>query len=96
MNDNYLGMPILNKQKSKTAVGTRPSPRKTQQIEQSFLIAGERQGLCFDVVRVDSGVLGRVIVTNYRLRFIENGLRENFDELYDINSLPFASIQNVT
>ena len=88
-------MPILNKTKSKTATGTRPSPNKMQQVEQSFLIAGEKQGLCFDVARADSHVLGRVIVTNYRLRFIENGLRENYDELYDINSLPFASIQNV-
>lgn len=56
------------------------------------MIIGEKNELCYDVRREDPGVYGRLIVSNYRVKFIENGKRENPDEIFDSSSSPFGCI----
>ena len=60
--------------------------------------------MCYDVRREggngggsnnSSSVFGRFIVSNYRVRFIENGKRENIQEIYYSCSMPFGSILKV-
>lgn len=50
-------------------------------MDQFILEPSEKIDLCFDVRREETNsntsVLGRFVVSNYRLRFIENGKREN-------------------
>jgi len=48
--------------------------------------------LCYDVRREDPGVYGRLVVSNYRIKFIENGKRENPNEIFDSSSAPFGCI----
>ena len=64
------------------------------QADQNLIIA-ERTELCYDVRREDPGVYGRLIVSNYRMKFIENGKRENPDEIFDSSSAPFGCIQTL-
>lgn len=59
------------------------------------LIPGEKNELCYDVRREDPGVYGRIVVSNYRIKFIENGKRENTDEIFDSSSAPFGCIQTL-
>lgn len=58
------------------------------------MTSGEQQGICVDVKRDE--VWGRFIITNYRMRFIENGIRESFEDLYDASSIPFGGIQHLS
>lgn len=39
--------------------------------------------------------LGKFVVSNYRLRFVENGKKENAMEHYYSCSMPFGGIQKV-
>ena len=58
----------------------------------------EKIDLCFDVRRELSNgasVLGRFVVSNYRIRFIENGKRESTQEEYYSCSMAFGCIQKV-
>jgi hypothetical protein len=41
-------------------------------------------------------VYGRFIVTEYRLRFIENGKRETEEEQYYAGSIPYGSIMQIS
>lgn len=59
------------------------------------LILAEKNELCYDVRWEDPGVYGRLIVSNYRVKFIENGKRENPDEIFDLSSAPFGCIQTL-
>jgi hypothetical protein len=62
---------------------------------------GETEKITFDVVSKENNndsskqVLGRFIITNYRIKFIENGKRENPPEKFDSNSIPFGCIKLV-
>lgn len=40
-------------------------------------------------------MLGRFLVTNYRIKFIENGKHKNLSEMYDSSSIPFGLIKNL-
>jgi len=40
-------------------------------------------------------VLGRFYVTNYRIKFIENGKQKNLTELFDPSSIPLGYIKNI-
>jgi hypothetical protein len=65
-------------------------------MDQFILEPNEKIDLCFDVRREETSsntsVLGRFVVSNYRLRFIENGKRENTQENYYSCSMPFGCI----
>jgi len=53
---------------------------KTKSMDSYTLEPSEKIDLCYDVRReIDKGasVLGRFVVSNYRVRFIENGKRES-------------------
>jgi hypothetical protein len=39
-----------------------------------------------------STVLGRLIMTNYRVRFVVNGKSQNFYEVFDPSSIPYGCI----
>jgi len=40
-------------------------------------------------------VLGRFYVTNYRIKFIENGMQKNRTEMFDPSSIPLGYIKNL-
>ena len=72
--------------------------------DSSNLEPAEKNELCYDVRREGGNgvgsnnnavVYGRFLVSNYRVRFIENGKRENPQELFDSSSIPFGCIQTV-
>lgn len=61
----------------------------------------EKIEMCFDVRREGGNVIGsnsnhvvfgRYIGTNYRIRFIENGKRDNPPESFDCSSIPYGTI----
>ena len=77
---------------------------KNKNMDQYSLEPSEKIGICYDVRREgasingnsnNSSVLGRFVVSNYRLRFIENGKRENQQENYYSCSMPFGCILKV-
>ena len=41
-------------------------------------------------------MLGRFLVTNYRIKFIENGNNKNLAEMYDSSSIPFGLIKSLS
>ena len=62
--------------------------------------------MCFDVKREAGNVVGgtassnqvvfgRYVVTNYRIRFIENGRRDVKTEQFDANSIPYGNVLSV-
>ena len=68
-------------------------------MEQYCAEPSEKIELCYDVRREglngnnnSQSVYGRFIVSNYRVRFIENGKRENANEIYYSSSIPFGCI----
>ena len=69
--------------------------------EVSNLEPGERNTHQFNVRREggnsigaisSSTVLGRLIMTNYRVRFVVNGKSQNFYEVFDPSSIPYGCI----
>ena len=65
----------------------------------AFLLEpNEKIGIVFDVRRESTKgdsitqSLGKFVVSNYRLRFIENGKKENTMEQYYSCSMPFGCI----
>ena len=40
-------------------------------------------------------MLGRFYVTNYRIKFIENGMQKNRTEMFDPSSIPLGYIKNL-
>ena len=73
-------------------------PAKSNGMHQCLLEPSEKIDLCYDVRMEGSSnqsVLGRFVVSNYRLRFIENGKRENQNENYYSCSMPFGAIHKV-
>ena len=68
-------------------------------MDQYSLEPSEKIDLCYDVRREiqnnSNSVFGRFIVSNYRVRFIENGKRENSQEIYYSCSVPFGCILKV-
>ncbi len=62
---------------------------------------GETEKITFDVVSKENNndsskaVLGRFIITNYRIKFIENGKRENPPEKFDSCSIHFGCIKHL-
>jgi uncharacterized phage-like protein YoqJ len=71
---------------------------KKQSMDQYTLEPSEKIGICYDVRRegngnnANSSVLGRFVISNYRVRFIENGKRESSQENYYACSIPFGYI----
>jgi len=73
-------------------------PAKSNGMHQFQLEPSEKIDLCYDVWRQggnNQSVMGRFVVSNYRLRFIENGKRENQNENYYSCSMPFGAIHKV-
>ncbi len=73
-------------------------------MEQYCSEPSEKIELCCDVRREglngnssnnSQPVYGRFIVSNYRVRFIENGKRENASDIYYSSSIPFGCIMTV-
>lgn len=70
-------------------------------IELKWAHPGEVEKITFDVVSKENNndsskaVLGKFIITNYRIKFIENGKRENPPEKFDSCSIPFGCIKQV-
>jgi hypothetical protein len=72
---------------------------KSKAMEQYALEAAEKIEICYDVRCEGNGsnvsnsnVLGRFLISNYRIRFIENGKRENQHEHFYSCSIPFGCI----
>ena len=93
--DNYIDSKNANTYKS-----MNQALIKTKEMDKYILEPNEKIGICYDVRREAAGVsnnastsvLGRFVVSNYRLRFIENGKRETTKENYYSCSMPFGCI----
>jgi hypothetical protein len=97
--ENYVD----TKQASTTKQTMNQALLKNKGMDQFALEPNEKIGICYDVRRegtsqsINSGssVLGRFVVSNYRVRFIENGKRESPVENYYACSIPFGVILKV-
>ena len=79
-------------------IGSKQSDR----IDMPWALPGEKALQNLSCVQKENNneqskaVLGRFLVTNYRIKFIENGKHKNLAEMYDSSSIPFGLIKSLS
>ena len=78
-----------------------PTRQQPEKADKSWALPGEKVLQNIGCVSRESqndsskAVLGRFFITNYRIKFIENGTQKNLPELYDSSSIPFGYVKTL-